>query len=99
MAELRPLHIASTTPGMFWRVTSYKPAGKPAYVSAYEGRDVGDGCWSCDLMGCRSFRQEAAGGRATKSALLDAARTLLSDMASRGDIAKADLPASRPAAA
>jgi hypothetical protein len=88
MAEIRPLHIASTTPGMVWRVTSYKPAGKPAYVSAYEGRDAGNRCWSCDLMGCRSFRREIAGGRATRRALTDEVRLLLIEMHAAGVIAR-----------
>ena len=99
MAQLSPLHIASTAPEMFWRVSSYKPAGRPAYVSAYEGKKTEDGCWSCDLFGCRQFRQEVPGGRATKSALRDAVRLLLSDMATSGHITKAELGATRHAVA
>ena len=83
---------------MFWRISSYKPAGKPAYVSASECRGAGGGVWTCDVMSCRHFEREVAGGRATKAALCDAARTLLSEMAMHGAITKADLPANRPAA-
>jgi len=88
MAELHPLHIASTTPGMVWRISSYKPAGKPAYVSASEGRDAGGGAWTCDFMGCRKFRREVAGGRATRRAVTDEVRLLLLEMHAAGAIAR-----------
>jgi hypothetical protein len=75
---------------MVWRVTSHKPNGKPAYVSAYEGRDANGGAWSCDLMGCRRFRREVAGGRATRRALTDEVRLLLIEMNAAGAIARKD---------
>jgi hypothetical protein len=88
MAELRPLYIASTTPGMAWRIGSHKPANRAAYVIANEGRGSGDGCWSCDLMGCRKFRREVEGGRATRRALTDEVRLLLLEMHAAGVIAR-----------
>jgi hypothetical protein len=90
MAELHPLHIASTAPGMVWRISSYKPAGKPAYVSAIEGKDAGGGAWSCDVMGCRRFEREVAGGRATRRAITDEVRMLLLEMHAAGAIARKD---------
>lgn len=90
MAELQPIQIASTSPGMFWRITSYKPPGRPAYVSAYEGKELGSGCWTCDLMGGRQFRREVEGGRATRRAITDAVRRLLLEMNTAGVIARRD---------
>jgi hypothetical protein len=90
MAQLHPFHIASTTPGMVWRISSYKPAGRPAYVSANEGSYAGGGFWSCDLMGCRTFRREVAGGRATCRAVTDEVRLLLLEMHAAGAIARKD---------
>jgi hypothetical protein len=88
MAELRPLYIASTTPGMVWRISSIKPAGQPARVSAYEGRGADGNLWSCDFMGCRKFRREIEGGRATRRALTDEVRLLLLEMHAAGVIAR-----------
>jgi hypothetical protein len=90
MAELVPLYIRSTAPGMVWRIGSYKAPGRPARVTASEGSDpAGDGCWSCDLLNCRTFKQEVA-GRATKAALRDAVLLLLVQMRQSGAIAKED---------
>lgn len=91
MAELRPLHIRSTSPGMVWRISSSKQPGRPATVTAYEGSDsTGGGFWSCDLMNCRKFRREVEGGRATKRAVTDAVRLLLVEMHAAGAIARKD---------
>lgn len=90
MAQLIPLYIRSTTAGMVWRIVSYKPAGKPAVVSAHEGRDkIGSKTWSCDLMNCRKFRRQVE-GRATRRALIDTVRLLLLDMHAAGAIARQD---------
>jgi hypothetical protein len=88
VAEIHPLHIKSTTPGMVWRIGSNKQPGKPARVSAYEGRDTGEGLggWSCDLMNCRKFHREVDGSRATRRALTDAVRLLLLEMHATGAI-------------
>jgi hypothetical protein len=89
MAELDPYYILSTETGMIWCFSSYKTAGI-AYVSAYEGEGTPFGSWSCDLMGCRKFRQELPGGRVSRSALRDAVQALLQQMQEAGVIENRD---------
>ena len=51
---------------------------------------VGGQAWTCDVMGCRQFRREVEGGRATKRAVTDAVRLLLIEMHAAGAIARKD---------
>jgi hypothetical protein len=79
---------------MVWCISSYKPSGQPAYVSASEGTltEYSQGkAFSCELFSCRKFRREVAGGRATKAAITDAVRLMLSEMAAAGVIKKTAL--------
>jgi hypothetical protein len=76
-------------PGAVFQVTFYKPAGRPARVTASEGTvetRTGYSMFTCLPFSCRSFRVELT-GRATKNAIAAAFVTLLDEMKGKGVIA------------
>ncbi len=80
---------------MVWRISSNKQPGKPARISAFEGRVLGTGvdsdeCWSSDLMNCRKFHKDVEGSRATRTALTDTVRLLLLEMHAAGVINRSE---------
>jgi hypothetical protein len=76
-------------PGKVFQVSFYKPAGRPARVTASEGTvetSTGYSMFTCLPFSCRSFRVELT-GRATKNAIAAAFVTLLDEMEGKGVIA------------
>lgn len=86
MAQLKEFFIPSRTEGKTWKIYSYKPQGRPAYVGACEGELTESGTpgirfFRTILFGDRRYSVNVAGGRATKRALYDAACELLRQLA------------------
>ena len=76
-------------PGKVFQVTFYKPAGRPARVTASEGTvETGTGysMFTCLPFSCRRFTAELP-GRATKKAIAAAYFALLDEMKGNGVIA------------
>ena len=80
-----PEEIASTAPGMIWRIRSYSPPDKPHFVQAFEtAADSKNDEWP--PVSCRKFRQYVEGGLAIDKAVADAIRLLLLKMHDAGAI-------------
>ena len=76
-------------PGKVFQVTFYKPAGRPAQVTAREGTvetDTGYSMFTNLPFSCRRFTAELS-GRATKKAIAAAYSALLDEMKGEGVIA------------
>jgi hypothetical protein len=76
-------------PGKVFQVSFYKPAGRPARVTASEGTvetRTGYSMFTNLPFSCRSFTIELP-GRATKKAIAAAFVTLLDEMEGKGVIA------------
>jgi hypothetical protein len=80
MAELHPVFIESVQKNRVWRISSFKPTGKPARVTAQEGELI-DGFFKFLIYddGSATYRRASipVSGRATKKAIADAACELL----------------------
>lgn len=87
MAQPFPdFYVESTNSGKVWRITYYKPQGRPGVVSATEGEsDTHDGVsfFKCVLFEARQVRSEVD-GRATLKAISRAATHLLLELSACG---------------
>ena len=90
MAASVRFYVASTEPGKHWRVSSYKPQGRPGYVSATEGEVTDEGrSFSYVLLQARSRRVMVKGNMTARN-INRAVVQLANEMEDAGEVVKSE---------